>query len=154
MPFWTNLRSSTPQTNNCAVIIYLPPSCKRSNKAEQFMLERRGKFICNVLQWTATHGHTSVDRPSKNYIQQLCTEAGCYLGVLASSMVDRVGLQNRERERGVERERERERKWVKRIHAVGKPWSYLPNPSARAGYDTRAIFKRSLTGLNSEFSFS
>ena len=33
-------------------------------------------------------------------------------------------------------------------------WSYLPNPSARAGYDTRSIFKRSLTGLGSEFSFS
>ena len=29
-----------------------------------------------------------------------------------------------------------------------------PTPSARAGYDTRSIFKRSLTGLNSEFSFS
>ena len=28
------------------------------------------------------------------------------------------------------------------------------NPFARAGYDTRSIFKRSLTGLNSEFSFS
>ena len=28
------------------------------------------------------------------------------------------------------------------------------NPSARVGYDTRSIFKRSLTGLNSEFSFS
>ena len=28
------------------------------------------------------------------------------------------------------------------------------NPSARAGYDTRSIFKRSLTCLNSEFSFS
>ena len=27
-------------------------------------------------------------------------------------------------------------------------------PSARAGYDTKAIFKRSLTGLNLEFSFS
>ena len=27
------------------------------------------------------------------------------------------------------------------------------NPSPRAGYDTRSIFKRSLTGLNSEFSF-
>ena len=26
------------------------------------------------------------------------------------------------------------------------------NPSARAGYDTRSIFKRSLTGLNSEYS--
>ena len=32
--------------------------------------------------------------------------------------------------------------------------SYLPTPSARAGYDTRSIFKRSLTGLNSDFSFS
>ena len=32
--------------------------------------------------------------------------------------------------------------------------SYLPNPSARAGYDTRSIFKWGLTGLNSEFSFS
>ena len=32
--------------------------------------------------------------------------------------------------------------------------SYLPNPSARAGYDTRSVFKRGLTGLNSEFSFS
>ena len=32
--------------------------------------------------------------------------------------------------------------------------SYLPNPSARAGYDTRSIFKRSLTGLKSEFSLS
>ena len=28
------------------------------------------------------------------------------------------------------------------------------NPFARAGYDTRSIFKWSLTGLNSEFSFS
>ena len=28
------------------------------------------------------------------------------------------------------------------------------NHSARAGYDTRSIFKRSLTGLNSVFSFS
>ena len=28
------------------------------------------------------------------------------------------------------------------------------NPSARAGYDTRSIFMRSLTGLNSDFSVS
>ena len=30
----------------------------------------------------------------------------------------------------------------------------LSNPSARAGYDTKSISKRSLTGLNSEISFS
>ena len=28
------------------------------------------------------------------------------------------------------------------------------NPSGRAGYDTRPIFKQGLTGFNSEFSFS
>ena len=33
-------------------------------------------------------------------------------------------------------------------------YTLFTNPSARAGYDTRSIFKRSLTGLNSEFSFS
>ena len=33
-------------------------------------------------------------------------------------------------------------------------YAHLSNPSARVGYDTRSIFKRSLTGLNSEFSFS
>ena len=37
---------------------------------------------------------------------------------------------------------------------AGIRWSYLPNPSARVGYDTKSIFKQSLTGLNSEFSFS
>ena len=33
-------------------------------------------------------------------------------------------------------------------------FTIFTNPSAQAGYDTRSIFKRSLTGLNSEFSFS
>ena len=40
------------------------------------------------------------------------------------------------------------------VVAPNRVLSYLPNPSARAGYDTRSIFKRSLTGLNSEFSFA
>ena len=31
---------------------------------------------------------------------------------------------------------------------------YLPNPSTRAGYDTGSIFKWSVTGLNSDLSFS
>ena len=33
-------------------------------------------------------------------------------------------------------------------------FTLFTNPSARARYDTRSIFKRSLTGLSSEFSFS
>ena len=35
-----------------------------------------------------------------------------------------------------------------------KSFIIFTNPSARVRYDTRSIFKRSLTGLNSEFSFS
>ena len=35
-----------------------------------------------------------------------------------------------------------------------RSYLYLPTPSTRAGYDTRSILMRSLTGLNSEFSFS
>ena len=46
-----------------------------------------------------------------------------------------------------EREREREREWVCVFVCV---YTY---PTARAGCDTRSIFIRSLTGLNSEFSF-
>ena len=48
-----------------------------------------------------------------------------------------------------------------RLHTCSTwvPWRAVTfllftNPTARAGYDTRSIFKRSLTGLNSEFSFS
>ena len=34
------------------------------------------------------------------------------------------------------------------------PRSLFTNPSARTGYDTRSNYKRSLTSLNTEFSFS
>ena len=37
---------------------------------------------------------------------------------------------------------------------LNKRYDIFSNLSARAGYDTRSIFKWSLTGLNSEFSFS
>ena len=46
------------------------------------------------------------------------------------------------------------RERMEAIQTIALLRSYLPNPSARAGYDTRSIFKQSLTGLNSEFSFS
>ena len=49
--------------------------------------------------------------------------------------------------------------WKKKSIIMNKTTDYwskilFTNPSARAGYDTRSIFKRSLAGLNSEFSFS
>ena len=56
-------------------------------------------------------------------------------------------------------------RFTSKLISLGKVWTsaakclilqlpYLTNPSGRAGYDTRSIFKRSLIGMNSEFSFS
>ena len=52
-------------------------------------------------------------------------------------------------------------RWHKNCRLVGSCFEFVffsinifTNPSARAGYDTRSIFKRSLTGFNSEYSFS
>ena len=54
--------------------------------------------------------------------------------------------------------RYKRRKKEKAIRAISesaeKTSTYLPSPSDRAGYDTKSIFKWSLTGLNLEFSFS
>ena len=41
-----------------------------------------------------------------------------------------------------------------KIQKTNRSFIIFTNPSAQAGYDTRSIFKMSLTGLNSEFSFS
>ena len=40
--------------------------------------------------------------------------------------------------------------WIENLIIMEIIHIYQP-PSARAGYDTRTIFKRSLTGLNAEF---
>ena len=45
-------------------------------------------------------------------------------------------------------------KLIKTNYSDNKILIIFTNPSALAGYDTRSIFKRSLIGLNSEFSFS
>ncbi len=41
-----------------------------------------------------------------------------------------------------------------KLRYLRNPVLIFTNPSARAGYDTRSIFKRSLTGLNSEFFYT
>ena len=47
-----------------------------------------------------------------------------------------------------------ERSYASSVYFIVPLCIISTNPSARAGYDTRSIFKWSLTGLNSEFSFS
>ena len=51
--------------------------------------EVKEKFINDVLPRTSTHRHTSIERPSKIYIHQLSTDAGCCLEDLPREITDR-----------------------------------------------------------------
>ena len=37
----------------------------------------KDKLITKILLWTPTNGHTSVDQPVKNYIDQFCVNTRC-----------------------------------------------------------------------------
>ena len=66
--------------------------------------QRNKDELISYLPWIPTHGHTSVDWPSKIYIHQLCVDIGCRLVDLVRVMVDRNGI------------------FGKRIYAVSTPW--------------------------------
>ena len=42
-----------------------------------------------VKFWTPTHGHTSISRTARTYIEQLCADTGCSLEDLIETMDDR-----------------------------------------------------------------
>ena len=44
----------------------------------------KNDFISDVLQWTSTHGHTSVNRPTNIYVYYLNMANGCRLENLIS----------------------------------------------------------------------
>ena len=112
----------------------------------------RDELISDVLLWTSSNGQAKAGRPARTYIQQLCEDTGCSPEDLPEAMNDREDWW--------------EGSGISVLAArhdddddltVCKQMIYhiiFTNPSARAGYDTRSIIKRSLTGLNSEFSFS
>ena len=66
----------------------------------------RNELIRNVLLWTPTDGHTSIDRPVETYIHQLCVEIGCSLEDLLRTMDNRDRWQER----------------ANRIYAINKTW--------------------------------
>ena len=130
---------------------YLPPITKtiqvRRTRHAGHCWRSRDELISDVLLWTHTHGHAKAGRPARTYIQQLCENTGCCPEDLPRTMNYREKW--RERVRDIRDDDEYELSFgLVLCHII------FTNPSARAGYDTRSIFKRSLTGLNSEFSFS
>ena len=52
---------------------------------------RKDQFISDVLRWTPSLVRASVGRPTKTYLQQLCTDTGCSLEDLSKAMDERDG---------------------------------------------------------------
>ena len=50
---------------------------------------RKYEHIRDVLLWTPTHGHTSVDRPTNTYVHYLLADNGCSQKDLPEAMDDR-----------------------------------------------------------------
>ena len=47
------------------------------------------ELISHIFLWTPSHGRASVGRPTKTYLQQLCTYTGCSLEDLLDAMDDK-----------------------------------------------------------------
>ena len=60
------------------------------------MLESKDEHISDILQWTPSHGRAGVGRPSRTYLQQLCTDTEWSLEELLETMDDRDGEWERE----------------------------------------------------------
>ena len=53
--------------------------------------KRKDKLISDVLLWTPSHECTSVGRPDRTYLEQLCMDTGCCLENLLEVLDDRDG---------------------------------------------------------------
>ena len=120
---------------------HLPPITKtikvRRTRHAEHCWRTRDMLISIVLIWTPSYGRTKAGWPARTYIPQLCEDMGCSSEDLLEAMNDRE-----------------ECTWPwQKFSSSEKNQSMFgflvlfTNPSARAGYDTRSIFKRSLTGF-------
>ena len=92
---------------------YLPPISKtiqiRQTRHAGHCWRSKDKLISDLFPWTPSHKRTSVGRPTRTYLQQLCTDIACSLEDLPEVMDDRDKWQERVRE----------------IHASSMTWWYI-----------------------------
>ena len=53
------------------------------------------ELVSDALLWRPQHGYTSVGRPTRTYIDQLCDDTGCLPEDLPNAMNDRTGWRTR-----------------------------------------------------------
>ena len=61
------------------------------NETYWAFLRRKDELMRDVILRTPTHGHTSVSRPTRTHIYQLCIDTGCRLEDRPTVMDDRDG---------------------------------------------------------------
>ena len=49
----------------------------------------KGDLLSDVHLWTFSHGRATVGRPTRTYLQYLCTDTGCSMGDLPRAIDDR-----------------------------------------------------------------
>ena len=97
--YWTKPVCNIPQNKSCTVTDH--PSLKPFKSNEQDMQGTAGE-LSDVHLWTLSHEQAGAGRPSRNYLQQLCSDTGCSLEDQPNAMDDRdesIG-------------------WVRKIHAL------------------------------------
>ena len=112
-----------------------------------FLFEKLVIFVCLSL-CVIELSYVCVYAVASAYLYRyICVYIGMYLYIYLRCLL--VGRSGTKEESVIREECTRIYIWVCVCMCV----YIFANPSARAGYD-KVIFKRSLTGLNSEFSFS
>ena len=87
--YWTNPGSNTPQDKSYG---HFPPISKtiqiRWTRLSRHCWRSEDELISDNLLRTPWHGRSSVDRITRNYLQQLCTDTGCSMDDLQGAMDD------------------------------------------------------------------
>ena len=138
---------------------------KRSRHAGHWW-RSKDELISDILLWTPSHERAKAGRTVRNYIQKLCADIGYSIEDLPGAMDDRDEWRERVREICASSVIW----WYAYIYIYCFYWAfnsllfewihihngeiYLPTPLLGQDMTQGQFFKRSLTGLNSEFSFS
>ena len=86
-----NPESNIPQNRSCTATNL--PSLKPSkwDKHAGHCWRSKDELISGVLLWIPSHGHASIGRPTRTYLQQLCTDTECSLEDLSGEMQETNG---------------------------------------------------------------
>ena len=87
---WTRRGNNNPRENSCTATCPIITQTIRVRRTRHtgHCWRSKDELISDVLLWKPAHGHASVGRPTKTYIDQLCVDTGCCIEDLPRMMSD------------------------------------------------------------------